>query len=129
MGNQKEALKYFSEYKRIATEEWTKTYPDYYGTYISIAAITARLGDLEFSAKALKKAIELDSTRHEKFAQVLCLQGNIQEALKETEKALRNGYRDIVWLKINPDYQVLQNEPRFRELLNKYFNYRVIRSR
>jgi tetratricopeptide (TPR) repeat protein len=121
MGNQKEAIKYFSEYKRIATEEWTKTFPNNPDTYFSIGSITARLGDFEASRKALRKAMEIDSSRHEKIAQLLCLQGNIHEALQETEKALENGYRDIVWLKINPDYQALQNEPRFRELLNKYF--------
>jgi len=121
MGNQKEAMKYFTEYKRIATEEWTKTFPNNPDTYFSIGSITARLGDFEASRKALRKAMEIDSSSHEKIAQILCLQGNIPEALQETEKALENGYRDIVWLKINPDYQALQNEPRFRELLNKYF--------
>jgi tetratricopeptide (TPR) repeat protein len=121
MGNQKEAMKYFSEYRRIALEEWPKTYPDMPETYFAIGAITARLGDFESSRKALQKAIELDSTRHEKFAELLCLQGKITEALNETEKALKRGYRDIVWLKINPDYQALQNEARFRNLLEKYF--------
>jgi tetratricopeptide (TPR) repeat protein len=121
MGNQKEAMKYSSEFRRIATEEWTKTFSDDPETYFAIGAITARLGDFESSRKALVKAIEIDSARHEKFAEILCLQGRIPEALDETEKALEKGYRDIVWLKINPDYQALQNEVRFRELLNKYF--------
>jgi hypothetical protein len=79
------------------------------------------MGDLESSGKALQKAIEIDSTKHEKFAELLCLQGKIPEALDETEKALKSGYRDIVWLKINPDYQALQNEIRFQNLMNEYF--------
>jgi tetratricopeptide (TPR) repeat protein len=123
MGNKEEALKYYSEYKQIATEEWKKTYPDMPETYFAIGAITARLGDMESSRKALQKAIEMDSTKHEKFAELLCLQGKIPEAIDETEKALKQGYRDLVWLKINPDYQALQNETRFRALLKQYFNH------
>jgi tetratricopeptide (TPR) repeat protein len=120
-GNREEADKYYSIYKKIATEEWSKTFPDDPGTYFAIGAINARLGDFESSRKALQKATEIDSAQHEKFAELLCLQGKIPEALNETEKALKKGYRDIVWLKINPDYQALQNEVRFRNLLGKYF--------
>ncbi len=121
MGNQKEAMKYYSEYRKIAAEEWTKTYPDLPETYFAIGAITARMSDFESSRKALQKAIKIDSTKHEKFAELLCLQGKIPEAIDETKKALENGYRDIVWLKINPDYQALQNEIRFQNLLHEYF--------
>jgi len=120
-GNKKEAMKYYSEYRKIALEEWLKTYPNMPETYFAIGAVAARMGDFESSRKALQKAIEIDSTKHERFAELLCLQGKIPEAINETEKALKKGYRDIVWLKINPDYQVLQNEIRFRNLLNKYF--------
>jgi len=121
MGNQKEAMKYYSEYRKIVVDEWTKTYPDLPETYFAIGAITARMSDFESSRKALQKAIKIDSTKHEKFAELLCLQGKIPEAIDETKKALVNGYRDIVWLKINPDYQALQNEIRFQNLLHEYF--------
>ena len=121
LGNQEEAVKNYSAFKRIATEEWTKTWPNDAGTYIAIGAITARLGDIESSRKMLQKAIEIDSSRHNDFAELLCLQGKIPEALNEIEKALEKGYRDLVWLKINPDYQVLQNEIKFRNLLVKFF--------
>jgi tetratricopeptide (TPR) repeat protein len=121
IGNKEEALKYYTEYKRIALEEWPKTYPDMPETYFAIGAITARLGDMESSRKAFQKAIAMDSTKHQNFAELLCLQGKIPEAIDETEKALKKGYRDLVWLKINPDYQSLQNEARFRNLLEKYF--------
>ncbi len=122
MNNREEALKYYSEFKGIATGEWKKTYPDMPETYIAIGAINARLGDMEPSVKALQKAIELNPSKHEKFAELLCLQGKIPEAVGEIEKALANGYRDLVWLKINPDYKALQDEPGFRALLKQYFN-------
>ena len=122
MNNREEALKYYSEYKGIATGEWKKTYPDMPETYISIGAITARMGEMESSRKALEKAIELNPAKHEEFAELLTLQGKIPEAIGEIEKALANGYRDLVWLKINPDYKALQDEPGFRALLKQYFN-------
>jgi tetratricopeptide (TPR) repeat protein len=89
MGDQKEAMKYYSEFRKIATEEWTKTYPDLPETYLAIGAITARMSDFESSRKALQKAIKIDSTKHEKFAELLCLQGKIPEAIDETKKLLR----------------------------------------
>jgi tetratricopeptide (TPR) repeat protein len=121
VGNQKEAMKYYSEYRKIALGEWLKTYPNMPETYFAIGAVAAQMGDFESSRKALQKAIEIDSTKHERFAELLCLQGKIPEAIDETKKALENGYRDIVWLKINPDYQTLQNEIRFQNLLHEYF--------
>ena len=122
MGNKKEAMKYYSDYRKIALEDWLKTYPNMPETYLAIGTVAARMGDFESSRKALQKAIEIDSTKHEKFAELLCLQGKIPEAIDETKKALENGYRDIVWLKINPDYQALQKEARFLTLLKQYFN-------
>ncbi|MCJ7446508.1 MAG: hypothetical protein MUO72_02325 [Bacteroidales bacterium] len=121
MGNQKESNKYFSIYKKIVTEEWTKKRPDAAETYISTGAVTARLGDVESSNQMLLKAIAMDSTLHERFAEVLCLQGRIPEALDELEKALDNGYRYLLWLKMNPDWQILQYDVRFRNLLEKFF--------
>jgi tetratricopeptide (TPR) repeat protein len=122
MGNKEEAMKNYSFFRKIAEEEWTKEWPDYPATYISLAAISARTGDKEYSEKMLEKAMGLDSTLHERYAEVLCAQGKIPEALDETERALKQGYRDLFWLKINPEYKSLQNEPRFRNLLYKYFN-------
>lgn len=121
MGNRKEAIKYYLIFRKIAEEEWTRKWPGSPDTYLSIATVSARTGDMASSEKLLEKAAGLDSTLHEKFAEVLCLQGKIPEALDETEKALKKGYRDLAWLKINPEYQALQNEPRFRNLLNNYF--------
>jgi len=121
MGNQEEALKYFSIFKKTATEDWMKKRPDDAITYIAIGKVTAHLGDIEFSKEMLQKAKDIDSTLHEQFAEVLCVQGNIQEALYEIEKALDNGFRNLLWLKLNPDLQILQNDARFRNLLGKYF--------
>jgi tetratricopeptide (TPR) repeat protein len=121
LGRDKEAAKYYNLYKKVAFGEWLKNYPEMPETYFAMGAISARTGDIEKSKEMLQKAAGMDSTRHEKFAELLSLQGRITEAVTEIEKALKKGYRDIVWLKINPDYQALQNEPEFKSLLNRYF--------
>jgi tetratricopeptide (TPR) repeat protein len=122
MGNQKEALKYYSEFKKIMTEELTKNQSDDAETYFSLGAVSARLGDMDYSKQMLLKAINTDSTEHERSAEVLCIQGKIPEALNQLEQAFINGYRNLLWLKLTPDLQSLQYDIRFRALIDKYFN-------
>jgi tetratricopeptide (TPR) repeat protein len=120
-GNQKEALKYFSKFKKIVTEEWMKKWPDDAKTYTAISAAMARLGDMKASYEMLQKAISIDSAQHESFAEVYCLQGNAPETLMQLEKAFNTGYRDLFWLKLNPDLTPLKYDIRYQNLLNKYF--------
>ena len=120
-GDKDEASKYYKLYNKIATGDWIKNYPEMPETYFAIGAISARMGDMAKSEEMLQKAIGMDTSRHEKFAELLSLQNKIPEATREIMLALRNGYRDIVWLKVNPDYQALQNVPEFKSLLKQYF--------
>ena len=127
-GNNKEARKYFNIFINRATKIWIKQFPDMGETYTTISAAMARINDTIGSEQMLHKAISVDSTIHVNFASVLCDLGKKSEAIDQIEKSLRNGYRSIYWLKANPDFQPLQNEPRFRELLDEYFYHRVTRS-
>jgi hypothetical protein len=77
---------------------------------------------MEYSQQMFLKAIKIDSTMHERSAELLCVQGKIPEALNALEKAFKNGYRDLVWLKLSPDLEILQYDIRFRDLIDKYFN-------
>ncbi|MDF1560124.1 MAG: tetratricopeptide repeat protein [Bacteroidales bacterium] len=120
-GNLTEATKYFLIYKKIAEEKWLNEYPDYYGTYTSLACVAARLDEMEISQQMLKKAIELDSSQYFSFAQVLCVQGNVSGTLKYLDLALRNGYRDLFSIKANPDLSKLQYDIRLQNLLADYF--------
>ena len=121
LGNQKVARDYFSRLKRIYTDVWIKSYPDNAEVYILLALVSARLYEMDFSKQMLQKAIEIDSSLNNRFAEVLCLQGRIPEALDHLEQALDNGYHDLCWLKLSPDFQVIHYDIRFRELLEKYF--------
>ena len=120
-GNEEEARKYLSQYRKYAVEEWIKALPDNAYTYISIAKADARLGDPESSKQMLQKAVDIDSSLHAPIAEVLCLQGKIPEALDEMEKAFMNGYRDLAWVKMHPDLHGLRYDIRFRKLLDEYF--------
>jgi uncharacterized protein HemY len=86
-----------------------------------LAAAAARLNDYETSNQMLQKAIEIDSTLHYRFAEVLCLQGKIPDAIDQLEKAFKNGYRNLIALKENPDLKILYYDVRFRNLMDKYF--------
>jgi tetratricopeptide (TPR) repeat protein len=121
MGNQEEARKHFNRFKKIITAEWVKKWPNDAGTYTAIGAVSARLGEMESSQQMLRKAIDIDSTLHESFAEVLCLQGKVPEALNQLEKAFNKGYRNLFWLKLTSDLQILQFDIRFHDLMNKYF--------
>lgn len=121
MGNKEEAMKYYNRFYNIAAGEWVKIYPGMPETYLAIGAISARMGNMEKSQEMLQKAIGMDTSRHERFAELLSLQGKTAEAVKEINLALKKGYRDIVWLKVNPDYQALRDVPEFKSLLNRYF--------
>jgi tetratricopeptide (TPR) repeat protein len=121
MDNQKEAHIYLNRYKSIVSEVYMKKWPDDAGTYINMSAVMARLGELDSSKQMLQKAIKIDSTLHDRFAEVLCLQGNIPEALNQLEKAFNTGYRNLFWLKLSPDLQLLRYDTRYRDLMEKIF--------
>jgi tetratricopeptide (TPR) repeat protein len=120
-GNDKEAEKYYTDFKNHATQVWMKNFPSDPMTYIVLSAVTARLGELDLSAEMYEKAFGIDSTLHEKYAELLCLRGDTQKALEKLEQALKNGYRDLFWLKLTPDLERLRYDIRYRNLLEKYF--------
>jgi tetratricopeptide (TPR) repeat protein len=122
MGNLPEARDNFLIFRKIAEEKWTKAFPDYYGTYTSLAAVTARLGEMDISRQMLHKAKDLDSSQYYSFAGVFCVQGNIPGTLENIDLALENGYRNLYMLKASPDLSALQFDIRFQALLDKYFN-------
>ena len=68
------------------------------------------------------KALEIDSTVQFEYAQVLTALDMYEEALDQLEILLGNGYRDLPWIKLEPNLLALQNELRFHEMLAKYFD-------
>ena len=121
LDDRNEAGRYFRLFQEKASVRWMKEYPDLAETYISLGVVSARLKDNVTSEQFLKKALSLDSTVYDRYAEIYNQQGKIPQAIDQIQKALESGYRDLYWLKSNPDLLPLQREPHFRELLKKYF--------
>jgi tetratricopeptide (TPR) repeat protein len=81
-----------------------------------------RLGKVEEGLNAGEKAYRMDTTRHMDYARVLAVRGDTDRALEQVDQALKHGYRDFCWIKMNPDLASLQKEERFRKLLAAYFD-------
>ncbi|MBL7135975.1 MAG: protein kinase [Candidatus Marinimicrobia bacterium] len=120
MGDIQAAKKHFSRFKEYA-EKWVQDSPENAASYISLAVVLTRLGEKQQGWDIGCKAIELDSTLHLSFAELLTTQGKKEKALIHLEKALQKGYKNLVWLKLNPDLELLQNEPGYKKLINQYF--------
>ena len=121
LGNQPDARACFLKFRKNAEEKWLKHYPDYYATYTTLASVAARLDEMELSRQLLNKAVELDSAQYFSFAEVLCVQGEIPEAIDNFELALEHGYRSLYGLKGNPELAALRFDIRLKNLLDKYF--------
>ncbi|MEN8121839.1 MAG: tetratricopeptide repeat protein [Bacteroidota bacterium] len=119
-GNFKLSRNHFLIFKKYA-ERWEKEYPQNPATFVTLGAVLSRLGEKEAGWETGKKAIELDSAFHFRYAEFLATQDKKTEALDHLEKALENGYRDLVWIKLNPDIFLLHEEPRYKDLINQYF--------
>lgn len=119
-GNQEQAAKHFLKFKETATY-WEKAYPEDPESYITLGVVLTRLGEKSSGWKTGKRAIEMDSSLHFRFAQLLAVQERNSEALDHLEKALESGYRNLTWIKLQPDLQALQGDAGFQTLIRKYF--------
>jgi adenylate cyclase len=118
MGDNKLSRRYFEKYYNRA-EKWVKDNPTHAYSHISLALALIRLGKKEQGWSIGQKAMALDPNEHFGYARLLSVQGKIQEAIDQLERAVQAGYRDYIWVKIHPDFQPLYDEPRFKELIKK----------
>lgn len=116
----KNAMSKFLELKNIC-EHWLEAYPKNPNVYISTGLVYTWLGDKEKGWEIGKKAMEIDSTLHIRMAELLAVQDRRSEALDHIETALENKYRNLSWLKLNPNLQSLHNEVRFQQLIEDNF--------
>jgi eukaryotic-like serine/threonine-protein kinase len=82
-----------------------------------LAKALIRTGAPAQAQTAANAAFKLSPNNHYATAAVLSLQGKTDEAVARLEVAVQNGFRNYVWMKVDPDMQKLQNVPRFKELL------------
>ena len=120
MGKSEAARTHFLEFRKKA-EQWMDEYPDDPGSYIVMGVVLTHLGEIETGWEIGKQAIQLDSTFHIRFAELLAAQDKKSKALDHLEKALVNGYCNLAWLRLSSDLQPLHKEDRFKDLINKFF--------
>lgn len=121
MGDKKFASEHYLKFRAVA-EAWEEEFPEMPDTYIVLGIILTRLGEKEAGWEVGKKALELDSTFNFRYAEFLAVQGRKEKALDHLELSLKNGYRDLCWIKLNPDLYLLQSENRFKKLIEEYFD-------
>ena len=119
-GNEDLAIQQFNKYLNGA-EKWKTEFPESPSTYTSIGIGLAQIGEKQAGWEFGKKAIEMDSTFHFDYAIFLSVLDKKEEALRHFEKALKKGYRDIVWIKLNSGFDPIRDQPRFKELIAQYF--------
>jgi len=120
MGEEEKAREKYLQYKS-RTDYWEKQFPDNPTTFLSKGLVLTRLGQKEEGFKAGMKAFEMDTSNHFDFAGFLAVQDKNSEALDHLELAFEQGYRDICWMKMDPNVALLRDEPRYKQLLNQYF--------
>lgn len=120
IGQRESARSHFLEYRKIA-ESWLDENSDDPKAFIYNGIVLTQLGDKAAGWKIGKRALELKEPIYFEFAQLLAVQDRKSEALDYLEKALENGYRNLIWIKIHPDIELLHGEVRYKELIHTYF--------
>ena len=120
VGENESARKHLIEFKKNA-ETWVRNDSGNPFAYYHYGLVLTRLGEIERGWEFGKKIIEIDTTAHLPFAELLAAQGRTGEAIDHLGKALKDGYRELTWIKLSPDLQLLHNEERFQSLIKEYF--------
>jgi tetratricopeptide (TPR) repeat protein len=120
-GDSDQARIHFLEYKKWV-ENLMRENPNDPWTYIANGLVLTHLGEAEAGWELGKKATELDASIHFELAELLAAQDRKSEALEQLEKALQTGYRNLTWLKLNADIDLLSGEDAYRKLIREHFH-------
>lgn len=118
MGDDESARPYFEKFHKQA-QKWVQENPNHGYSLITLGLALTRLGQKNQGWAMGQKGMELDPNGYFGNAQLLSVQGKIQEAIDQLELLFESGYRYYVWIKVHPDFQPLYDEPRFQELIRK----------
>ena len=84
---------------------------------LELASAWARLGDLARAGAMARRLESLTPDLPVERAGVQVLLGKTDEALNILQRAVLNGYRNVVWLRINTDLHALQGDPRLEDII------------
>ena len=116
MGDKKKARENFARFRREMEIRWKKD-PKDANTAFGLADSLSRLGQPESAMSWARKGIALDPGKRVEYAGFLSLNHRKREAIEQLQMAIQNGYRWYIFMKIDPDLEVLHGEPEFEKLL------------
>jgi tetratricopeptide (TPR) repeat protein len=116
MEKEDEASRRFQRYL-AAANEGIRAYPKNSGYYLQAGLAYGRLGNFDKAQEMADKAIALNPTGYFSYAQVLSVIGKKDDALRQLELAVENGWTDYIWAKVHVDLENLQEEARFKALI------------
>jgi serine/threonine protein kinase/tetratricopeptide (TPR) repeat protein len=119
MGNATRARDSYDRFRRIA--QWrSEDNPGDSAYLFDLGRVLARLGQPKGSAQVARRAAAIDSTAYLEWARLRSVQGRTNESLKELRRAIDSGFRDLIILKYDPDFQAVRKDPRCDKLLHEY---------
>ncbi len=121
MGRDSAARQRFRRHLEV-TERLARDYPRSAPVYrISGARSRSRLGETERAWETARRALAADSsseTLHFNMALVAGIQDRSGEALRHLREAIRQGYGNYVYIKVNPDVRSLRDREPFRRMVD-----------
>jgi adenylate cyclase len=79
----------------------------------------AAMGDKTKAIMWLEKASKKEANNHYTLSQVYVALGNFDEAMNQLEVAYENRLILMFWIKVDPAFDPIRNEPRFKKLIKK----------
>ncbi|HWW85774.1 MAG TPA: tetratricopeptide repeat protein, partial [Vicinamibacterales bacterium] len=116
IGDEAEARRSFDRFRR-STERLAANGPRDARYVFDLALVWSRLGDRTRGWSLAQTASGLDRTHYYDLARVLAVQGRTGPALRMLDLAVKEGFRDIIRMKIDPDLASLAKTPNFQELV------------
>jgi tetratricopeptide (TPR) repeat protein len=116
LGDNKNSIEHFKKYKDYA-ERLVKQNPRDVESYFCLSTVLARLENYKKSWEVAERILKIDTTSYIHMAEILALHKRTSEALNYLQKAIEAGYRNYVWLRLDPDLENVNNDTKFKEII------------
>jgi tetratricopeptide (TPR) repeat protein/tRNA A-37 threonylcarbamoyl transferase component Bud32/TolB-like protein len=87
--------------------------------WLELAAAFARLGDVGRARSIARQVEPLTENLPVERAGLHVVLGDTDNALDTLERAVKNGYRNVMWVRINTDLHALQGDARLEEIVSQ----------
>ena len=119
MGQGSRARDSYDRFRRIA--QWrSEDNPGDSAYLFDLGLVLQRMGQPKGSAKVANRAAAIDTSAYIEWARLRSVQGRPNESFRQLQRAIDDGFRDLIILKYHPDFQSVRKDPRFAELLKTH---------